>query len=333
MKNKKNTVILSISLISALVISIIFLSSYYLFFNNTDKIYEKSIKGSINNILQINNSTTTYIKGESIDIEKSKKELPEKISSLVKTKNKITSLNPSEKYVKSHEYLLTGLINNIHIYEQIISILNNPEGNDVDKSLDGLKNYKNKCMQYYSLFNMKNAKVTLNENTLKYINNCTSYVEELTSLKKDKEIRKSQYADFVNDMDEVLSSFIEIKIDFSNYNDKIKNKSMSYESVLTNIDNTKKEFGEIKGQFSKITVPSKGITSYKLLLKTFDSYDSYLQNYRYALSTESTQVFNNNVPDEKLKALYIEANLNYKIMDSNYNEFIKTYSYFKENNK
>ncbi|WP_027625133.1 hypothetical protein [Clostridium lundense] len=333
MKNKKNKIIISISLLSALIISLIFLFSYRFFFNNTDKTYEKSIKFSINNILKINNNAADYIKGESIDIDKSKKELPEKISSLVKIKDKITSLNPSEKYVKSHEYLLTGLINNIHIYEQIISILNNPEGNDIDKSLTALKNYKNKCMQYYSLINIRNTKIALNENTLKYINNCTSYVEELANLKKDKEIRKSQYTDFINEMDEVLSSFIEIKINFSEYNDKIKNKSISYESVLNNIDNTRKEFGDLRSQFSKITVPSKGIAPYKLLLKTFDNYDSYLQNYRYALSTESAQAFNNTAPDEKLKALYIEANLDYKIMNSNYNEFIKTYSYFKENNK
>lgn len=333
MKNKKTILITSIALFSALIILLIFLCSYYLFINNTDKKYEKGISTNIKKVLQINNDTASYIKGQSIDINKSKKELPEKVSELVNIKNTITSLNPPEKHAKSHEYLINGLINNIHIYEQILSILNNPESNDIDKSLDALKNYKNACMQYYALFNMNNTKVTLNENTLKYINNCTYYIEELVSLKKDKEIRKSQYTDFVDAMDETLSSFIELKFNFSNYRDKIKAKSMTYENALNDMDRIKKEFEELKNQLSEITVPSKGVTSYKLLIKTFDIYNSYLQNYRYALSTESAQVFNNNSSDEKLNALFIEADLNYKIMNSNYNEFIKTYSYFKENNK
>jgi hypothetical protein len=332
MKNKKTILITSIALFSILIIIFIFVFSYYSFINTTDKGYEKNIRANIKNINEINNSVVSCIKGQSIDAEKSRKELPEKTSSLLNIKNTITTLSPTEKHAKSHEYLVNGLTNNIHIYEQIVSILNNPESNDIDKSLEALKKYKNACMQNYSLFHIKTAEITLSENTLKYINNCTYYVDELVNLKKDREIRKSQYTDFVNEMDEILSSFIEIKMDFSYFKDKIDNKSMTYENALSEIDKIKTEFVEIKNQFSKITVPSKGISSYNLLLKTFDNYYSYLQNYRYALSTESTEVFNN-TSKKKLDSLYIEAGLNYKIMNTTYNEFIQTYSYFKESNK
>lgn len=267
MKDKKNTKIAYISLVSVLIIGLIFISSYYLFINTTDREYIKSIKSSIKNINGINNSTINYIKGQSIDVEKCKKELPNKINSLVKYKNKLTSLTPPEKYMKSHGYLINGLNNNIHIYEQMLSILNNPISKDINKSSESLKKYKNECMHYYSLFTINNNKITLSENSLKYINNCNYYIDELVTLTKDMEIKNSQYIDYINDIDDIISCFIEIKIDFSSYRDKIKNKSISYESTLKNIDNIKNEFEEIKNKFSKVSVPPKGITSYKLLSK------------------------------------------------------------------
>ncbi|WP_125153974.1 hypothetical protein [Clostridium rectalis] len=322
MKNKK--IFIHMGIIFIVIVPLFLL--YFWFCNSPIKKYEYNLKTSIRKVNSINNDISPLIKGQTIDTDNCKKNIPKKISSLIAIKNDLNKTKAPEKYALTQENFLLGLDNNIHIYEQILGIVNNPQAKDISNSCKNLKMYNKHCINYYSLCKINNVKINFKEDYLNYLNTCIKYSGELENTQKSGEIKQSQYRTFIDNMDEVLSCFLEIKIDMNETKCNIKNNSISYDNILSKVDNMKTEFEDILYKFSKITVPSEAISCYTLFSKTLDNYNSYIQNFRYAITTEKNSSSNKS---KTVDALYNETNLNYKIMDTNYNKFLTSYSNFK----
>ncbi|MEW9095623.1 MAG: hypothetical protein AB2417_11130 [Clostridiaceae bacterium] len=305
-------------------IVIVILVCTYFFIRKNYVVNRHSLKYYTKKINEINSGTNSLIKGDSINIDKSKEELPKIISELVIVKNTLDSLTPSDKEIKLKNDIIKGVNNNIHIYEQLLSIFNNPKGKDIDKSCDNVKKYKNECLKYYPL----------EERSLKYIELSISHIEGLIRENKDKEIHHSHYKDFIDNLDGILSSFIEIKIDFLSYRDDINDNKLTYDEVINTLDYVTSEFEEVKSNFSKISVPNQGVECYKLFSKILDYYSSYLKSFEYAINKELESMKNDSsITVANSNYLYTESNLNYKLMNSNYNDFIKIYLDFKKENE
>lgn len=301
----------------------IFISLYF-FLNLINNSNKNSLKYYTKKIDEINDSTISLMKNENININKSKDRLPEIISDLLELKNNLNSLTLSNNKIELKNNMLKGINNNIHIYEQILSILNNPKGKDIDKSCESLKKYKEECLKYYAL----------TPKSVKYIGNSIYFIEGLIRENKDREIHESQYKDFVDSLDSILSTFIEIKVDFLSYREDINSQKISYSEMTTTLEYIENELSEINNEFSKLAVPNEGIESYKLFSKTLDHYNTYLKSFTYALNKE---IQNNKEKTsaaalKSLNYLYTEPELNYKLMNNNYNEFVKIYLEFKKEN-
>lgn len=328
MKNKK--LIIGIIIFALLLIlgNLFHLYSYLKVFN--EKGSSKLVHISITSINNINNKTSNLIKNQSIDIEKSRKELPNIINELKEVKDNLNNIDKSELNNNEYSNLLQGLNYNIHIYEQLDAIFDNPQGGDMDKALITLKDFNNKCLYHYSLFHATRLTISLTDKSKTYINNCTSYIEDLIRIKKTNEINTAQYKEFIDSMDEILSSFINTKMNYNDYIDKL-DKNLSLDSLMEMVDSNVEEAQEIKSQFSKLTVPSNSVYIYELFLNTLNNYISYMQSFKLNIISYENQKETSNFTKE-VTSTYNETEASYNTLNNNFNSFVESYEKFKEEN-
>jgi hypothetical protein len=332
-KTKKIIKITSIAFGIIAAIFVIFYGTYYFIVSKSYSEYEKQVKYYTDKINEINDSTSSLIKQQTIDSNKSKKDLPSKIDSLIEIKNHIEEINPSEKYYKINSSLVDGLNNNILIYKQIISIISNPESKDIEKSLENLKGYKDKCIESYSLFKTKKLSVSLSSSSLQFINNSIFYTSQLKRLNNDKAIKDGQNSEFINSIDSILNDFLALKKD---YNSQIEasRKNRKFNDLLFSISKDTTTFLALKSKLSNIIVPAKGVNLYKTFRKTLDSYSSYLDSIYKAVNFENSQLNSASADNSSIDANYTFSKDKYTTVNDNLEEFYKIYNEFKnENNK
>lgn len=298
-----------------------------IYFNKNNEIihYNKSIRTDVNNINKINKEVSSYTVEGKFNASKCREDLPNSIKTLLSTKTNLKKYKSNEECEDMHINLIKAITNNIHTYEQLLAILNSPESQDVDKAFSSFKKYKDYSIKFYELFNNKNPslKINLNKLFLDYLNLSTVYIQELVNLQKNRDIKTSQYKDYFYNIDYILTSFLEVRKDFSYYKDKIGNETVALDELLNEIALNKKELQDLKTDISKISVPSDGIDCYILLSKTLDDYISYIYSFeedisKSVISSKST-----------ISNLYSQSDLNYNIMNDTYNNFIRYYSNFK----
>ncbi|MDF2881942.1 MAG: hypothetical protein K0R54_2499 [Clostridiaceae bacterium] len=333
MKPKAKKIVKITSIVIGVIAAFImvFYGTYYFIVSKSYSEYDKQIKYYTDKINEINNSTASLIKQQTIDSNKSKKDLPSKIDSLIEVKSGIQAINPTEKYYKVHSSLIDGVNNNILIYKQIISIISNPGSKDIEKSLENLKSYRDKCIESYSLFETKKLSVSLSSSTLKFVNNSIFYTSELIRLNKDKTITDGQNSDFINSVDSILNDFISLKTD---YNSQIEasRKSKKFNDLLFTISKNTTTYQALKGKLSNIIVPSKGVNLYKALKKTLDSYSAYLDSIYKAVNYENSQLKSADVSNSSIEANYAFSKDKYSTVNDNLEDFYNLYNEFKTKN-
>ncbi|MCG4572252.1 hypothetical protein [Clostridium cochlearium] len=325
---KINKRIKYIALFTLLIFSISVPIFTLIYFNKNSHLlqYNKSIRTNINNINKVNKEVSSYTTNNIFNASKYRYNLPNSIKLLNSSKTNLEKYKPNEKYKDIHLNLIKGITNNIYTYEQLLAILNSPESQDVDKAFYSFKKYRDDSIKFYELFNSSNPKLKINlsKDFLDCLNISTEYIQELVNLQKDKDIKMSQYKDYFYNVDYILTSFLEVRKDFSYYKDKIQNRTVSVDELLNEIALNKKELQELKLSMSKISIPSDGINCYILLSKTLNDYASYIHSFEDDISKS---VIAN---DSKSTNIYSKSDLGYKIMNDTYNEFIKYYSNFKD---
>lgn len=326
--NKKTKYIaLCLLLISSISIPVF----TFVYFNKNSEIikYNKSIHTDINKINKVNEKISSYNVKSKFNASKCRENLPNNIKDLLSAKNNLEKYAASEKCKDMHSNLIKAVTSNIYVYEQLWAILNNPESQDVDNAFSSFKKYKDQSIQFYESFNNNNRrlKIDLNKDFLGYLNLSTVYIQELANLQKDKDIKTSQYTDYFNSIDDILTSFLEVRKDFSYYKDKIHDESISIDELSNEISVNKKELQDLKTDVSKISVPSNGINCYILLSKTLDDYMSYIHSFEDDISKNAIS------SNSKGSNLYSQSDVSYKIMNNTYNDFVKYYSNFKNASK
>lgn len=297
--------------------------------NQSVNSYAKIVKKYSQDINVINESTDSFIKGETIDDTKVKNQLDAKINSLLKIKQSVDGLTPSKKYKSSQNNFSAGLNSNIYIYKQIMQIVNNPQAKDSDIALADLNKYKDECVKYYSLINLNNVTVSLPAKALNFINKTNYYLGEAIKLRKKNEITQGLTSDFLYSIDDIVKSLLPIKTDYSSY--AIMGRTGKLGEALKQVASNKVIFNNIKTKFFKITVPSNGISVFKALSKTLSTQENYIQGFSYALDIEGRQSISAPLKPEEIEQLYADTNILYKDLNSNYEAFLKVYTEFKNN--
>lgn len=331
-KTKKILIVTGITAAAILIIALIFWGTYSTFVNKSNGSYEKSIKDIVKQIDEKNSSTIKLLDKEVINSDKTKTELPKMTEEMIKLKEKLQGLVPSEKYVKDHANLVAGLNSNIYIYKQITVILNNPQAKDIEKALEDLKKYRSECMNYYSLINLKNTTVGLNANSTKFIEAAIGYVDTAVKTKKQTEITKAIVSEFITKVDSITAKFAPQKTDLNSLAITARNNGdVGFSNALSEIESKQKQLEEINETFAQLAPNGKDAKIvHTALQKALTTYGQYVQSFNYALGTERTQTSTNQVNRTVLDSLYADANQKFAAAQDDYETFLKLFAEFRD---
>ena len=303
----------------------IFLASYYSSINKVYDSYETTLVSNINSINDINKNISQFNSNQAIDVDYAKEQLPIIIKALSDIRDSLVNSQPSSKYKKDHENLKSGLDKNLLIYRQTLGILNNPSGRDVEISMDNLKTYRNDCMNFYSLINIHNIKISLPETSLTFIDNVLNYSYSALRIRKETDIKSQQNLEFINNIDGLSSEFLNAKTNLYSYVIKIRKKEMSYDDLLSEVNNNFTKLNEVQTKFRGLSIPPSAIPTYEAFKTLLEMHEDYLRDFKLALTSEKMQSLSAVVNSAALDALYDSSNVKFTEVENSYNAFLKVY--------
>lgn len=328
-KNKKKIIILSATITFNIFLLIFIL--FNIFTLNQYNKYKKQFGTYIGNIYKINSSVSFVNNGQTIDIEKAKNKLPYVINSLIKVNIELDNYNSDSRYKDSFDSLKSGLDNNILMYKQLLSIINNPESININTSMNNAIRYKNNCENYYSSIKSSDKSFGLPKDSIILINNTSSYVSNFIKIKKDRDILNTQNMEFQNNLNDILTKFNSIKVNLSYYSDSARKNTISYDNAIAKVQSNKDRFSELTQQFSQINVPSDEIKIYTNFKNVFDDYNSYIDSFSSALKNEKAAASSKDTSlDPSL--IYKDANNKYSIMNKDFNTLNNDFKNFINEN-
>lgn len=322
---KKFRIIIFLSIIISSIV--IFATSYYTSVNKVYNSYEGSLLHNINSINEANKTIAIFNSKQAIDVDYAKEKLPNIIESLSTLRSQLETLEPTSKYKKEYENLKNGLVNNLFMYKRALVILNNPSSNDVNDSIETLKTFRDDCMDFYKTINVSDTTITLPKTSLSFIDNLLNYSYSAFMIKKEEDIKDLQVKDFTNKIDSLSKDFIDTKTNYYSYALKVRKNEMLYNEVLLMVNDNSIKLNDFKNDFNKnLSVPSSAIATYEAFRPLFQLYDSYLTDFKLALTSEKVQTLGSVVNSATLNSLYDSSNAKFLEVDNAYNNFIKVYT-------
>ena len=324
--NSKRNIFKIILFLSIIMTSIgIFLASYYSSINKVYDSYETTLVTNINSINEINKNIAQFNSNQTIDVNYAKEQLPNIIKDLSNLRDSLANSQPSSRYKKDYENLKSGLDKNLLTYRQALAILNNPSGKDVEISMEALKTYRNDCMDFYALIDTRNIKITLPETTLTFIDNVLNYCYSALKIRKETDIKAQQNLEFISKIDSLSSDFLDIKTNFYSNVTKVRKKEMSYDDLLSLVEDNFTKLSEVQTNFKNLSIPPSAIPTYESLKTLLDIYEDYLRDFKLALTSEKVQVLSAVVDSSALDALYTSSNVKFAEVENSYSDFNKVY--------
>lgn len=328
--NKKYTpAIFILGIIACL--TLVLYSTYFFVATRSYSQYEKQMLKVMSDVNALNDSTSSLIKGQTIDTECSQVKVKKISDDLAAVKTAVQSITPTNNYYSCHSEFMEGLNFNILMYRQLEAMLSNPNSTDIDKSLEELKNYREKCLASYSNVHIKKQKMTLSKNCIKFFDCSSSYMADLIRVRKDSQIAQSQNLQFIDNLDGCFNKFLSLK---SNYKIALASsrKSDNYDELLNSISKNSLSFEAMKADFSNLTVPANGLELYKSLKIAFDDYSSYLSSIKAAVEIEKIEMKNASPNNGSMEAAYLLADEKYSASDSSLDKFFEIYNDYKSKN-
>ena len=330
--NNKRKTFKIILFLSIIMLSIgIALTIYYKSINKVYDSYKTTLLTNINVINDVNKNTGQFNSGQTIDVGYAKEQLPIIIKDLAKLRDNLSNSEPTAKYKKDHENLKSGLDKNLLIYRQTLAILNNPSGRDVEKSVEDLKIFRNDCMNFYSLVDIHNVEITLPSTSLVFIDNVVNYSYSAVMIRKETDIKSEQTQEFISKTDSLSVDFSDTKTNFYSSVLKVRKKEISYDDLLSLVDSDFTNLNEMQTTFKSLSVPPAAITTYESFKILLDNQESYLRDFKLALTSEKVQTLSAVVDTSALDALYNSSNVLFSKVDLSYKDFIKVYTQLKNN--
>lgn len=329
--NKIVNILICIVVLSFLIVGVFYGTYSYMITKSADS-YEKNMSEHITTLNNINKKVAVFVKDQTIDTEAAKKGLSACIDELVALKSDLQGEVPSEQYKISHANIIDGVQSNAQIYRQILSILQNPSSNDIDKAVNNLTKYREECVKNYAQFSLKDKRVELPKEASAFIENSTSYTLELIKIKKDLDIKNAQNLEFSEKLNTVIAKFVPLKIDFKVQLQKIRTGIGSYDDVLALIDQNKEQYAALKKEYSSITPPQTASKVFYAFNSVLDDYNLFLQEIRFAVTNEKLMPKNKPLDEISLKNLYTTSDERFSTLETNYDNFLKSFTDYKLNN-
>ncbi|MBU3160324.1 hypothetical protein KPL37_11250 [Clostridium frigoris] len=319
-KNFKLILFLSIVMLSTGV----FLISYYSSITKVYNSYKTTLITNINGINDANKNVSQFNSNQTIDIDYAKKQLPKIINNLSIYRDNLLNSEPTSKYKKDSDNLKSGLDKNLLIYRQTLAILNNPSGNDVETSMDNLKTFRNDCINFYSLIDIHNTSISLPKISLTFIDNVLDFSDTAVMIKKETDIKSRQNQEFISDIDGLSTDFLNTKTNLYSNVIKVRKKEISYDTLSKLVDDNFSKLNNLQSTFEIITVPTSAIPTYESFKIVLDKYESYLSDFKLAMTSEHSKTSNTSMTPKVLNALYTSSDTLFNDIEISYANYIKT---------
>ena len=100
---------------------------------------------------------------------------------------------------------------------------------------------------------------------------------------------------------------------------------MSYDELLSLVDDNFIKLNNVQTNFKSLSIPPSAIPTYEAFKPLLDMYESYLRDFKLALTSEKIQALSAVVDPSSLDALYTSSNVKFGELENYYNDFIKIF--------
>lgn len=292
---------------------------------NTYNLHRYKLTNYVSNIDKANLVAFYLNNGQTMNLEKMKKSFPEAITELSKLENSLENEKIDASYKPVFNNLKLGLKNNILIYRELLSILNNLDSPDILNSMETVLSYEKNCNYFYSNIKSKDKYFSLPVENVNNINSTYNYLEELSQSKKNAAIANTQKLEFGNNMTTILENFNSIKVNLNYYVESSRKKVISYDTAISKVQKNKDELNNLLVLFSSMNVPADGVTIYSSFKDILSAYNTYIDTFSSALTKEKSEMSNsNNVSNTS--TLFTEANKKFNTLNDEYNNFKEAFN-------
>jgi uncharacterized protein YukE len=323
--------LLTVTLIP-LILAGVFYGAYYYIMNQSLNSYEKALVQIVSDIGQSNKRLGDFIKEDSINkelIELIKKELPQDLSKLSETRDKLKALIPSDKYKKSQIHLEEGLHNNILLYRQIHTIALNPASKEIDAISAELKKYNDEMTMGYLGYQSKSFEELWPKQAQDFIRKFSEYSNMLVKERTEVEARALQITEYTDNMKLVIDKFLPIKTDFGASLQKERTGTRNFNTVLSELDAARNKFKELKGDFAAVTPPKDAQAVHSSFNRVLSDYELFLQELRFAVNNEKAKTSDSALEEAELKSIYASSKSKFAEMSKRFDDFLRSYSALK----
>lgn len=304
---------------------LLFFICFSIYTLNAYNFHKNRLNVYVSSINKINLSAFSSNNGQSIDLDSMKKKFPETITALSKLENNLEQEHISDKYKSVFSSLKLGLKNNILMYKNLFSIINNLEATDVFSSMNTVMNYEKNCNYYYSNIKSPEKCFSLPAESTNNIKNTYSYVAELSRFKKNTAIANTEKLEFENNINIMLENFNSVKVNLNYYAESARKKTMSYDNAISKTLQIKNRLNNLMILCSGINVPAESVEIYSSFKNVLSGYADYVDTFYSALIKEKSNFLNlNNASD--YSALFKTADKKFEAVNETYEKFKKELS-------
>lgn len=315
-------------LFGAVAIFILFFISYSIFSKFSPSKEEIYLYELMDSIKDTNNQCKSFLDDSNINIEKALKTIPKMREGLFSIaleagNNEYATL---PEYSSNYSNLSKGLNDNILLLDQLQAMLNNPYGNDIDMASESLKIYRDAADSYYNLIEYDNSTFSLGNSMYSVINETIDYCISSTNSKKIEEIKSAEAKKFLSTINELVISLDKI---MDNYYDRVlecRSNKMTYELLISKIDDTLSKMDSIKNILSQMSIPNDFLDIYNSFSDVTTLYRKYIFDVKYAIVTESVRRDKADITKDYMDSLYESSSKTLEDVENKYKNFIKEYN-------
>lgn len=214
----------------------------------------------------------------------------DELSSVIKNLNEIKEISNSfkvEEIVVDTKNKFTEVLNsNIKLCEQALDMYKNQSSASLDTKL---KDYKGTLDSFIegnkSLSNFKISNI-MSEDSLNFFDKTYKYFDTLIQVNTLKDITKEKNSSYMLSSDKLINKFKEIDDDLKPALEDIKKNNRDLYVLLEDISNKKSVFKDIKNDFYMLSVPEDATNLHSSLLKSINSYESYINSIEYVVGSD-----------------------------------------------
>lgn len=284
----------------------------------------KSLHEKTLDINIINSSLANLALTNNLNEANIRKELPIAIDKLSKIKTSIDAIPIAEKFNTIKIELQTGLNSNTLFYKQLLGILNNPKGKDINDSLKNLnKYYIDSCTSYNKCtgLDIKFSKVNPN-----FYSNIESYIYSQSTIHQDDAIVELQNKTFLISFENMVDKFSNINKDYMLSIEKCREKKSSYTDVLNELEKNSFNLKELSLDLYSLSIPNEGNNCYEAFLKSLSLYKNFNEELTSSLKNE---IEAKNTSSSNIDKLYSNAKEIKSNFDNSFMEFEELFKKYK----